>query len=201
MIDEKRQELGNLLRDNFNIVFTNLVNERCGSNIKNEKQTYTKLAEELGITYQALINYKKDRMPEYKQLAFIKDYFDVSYSYLLGETKKKNVNSTGFNFDLSGSALSKLELISNKGKNGNYVYGSITHMLEYLLLEENNTTLKLLSYLLIANKVERDTKKIDYIKFLLLNKIIDNIDFMSNELNLPNEILINVYEKLKNEVE
>lgn len=201
MIDEKRQELGNLLRDNFNIVFTNLVNERCGSNIKNEKQTYTKLAEELGITYQALINYKKDRMPEYKQLAFIKDYFAVSYSYLLGETKKRNVNSTGFNFDLSGSALSKLELISNKGKNGNYVYGSITHMLEYLLLEENNTTLKLLSYLLIANKVESDTKKIDYIKFLLLNKIIDNIDFMSNELNLPNEILINVYEKLKNEVE
>lgn len=201
MIDEKRQELGNLLRDNFNIVFTNLVNERCGSNIKNEKQTYTNLAEELGITYQALINYKKDRMPEYKQLAFIKDYFDVSYSYLLGETKKKNVNSTGFNFDLSGSALSKLELISNKGKNGNYVYSSITHMLEYLLLEENNTTLKLLSYLLIANKVESDTKKIDYIKFLLLNKIIDNINFMSNELNLPNEILINVYEKLKNEVE
>ena len=187
--------------DNFNIVFTNLVKERCGSNIKNEKQTYTKLAEELGITYQALINYKKDRMPEYKQLAFIKDYFDVSYSYLLGETKKKNVNSTGFNFDLSGSALSKLELISNKGKNGNYVYSSITHMLEYLLLEENNTTLKLLSYLLIANKVESDTKKIDYIKFLLLNKIIDNINFMSNELNLPNEILINVYEKLKNEVE
>ena len=161
MLEDKKQELGNILKNNFNIVFTNLVKETCGNNLQDEKQTYTKLAQELGITYQALINYKKDRMPEYKQLAFIKDYFDVSYSYLLGETKKKKLNSTGFNFDLSGSALDKLEEISNQSKNGNYSCSGMTYIIENLLLEKDNKTLKLLAYLLIANVVESDKQKIE----------------------------------------
>ena len=200
MLEDKKQELGNILKNNFNIVFTNLVKETCGNNLQDEKQTYTKLAQELGITYQALINYKKDRMPEYKQLAFIKDYFDVSYSYLLGETKKKKLNSTGFNFDLSGSALDKLEEISNQSKNGNYSCSGITYIIENLLLEKDNKTLKLLAYLLIANVVESDKQKIDYIKFSLLNKIIEDINIMSKELNLPEEILLKAYESLKNEI-
>lgn len=200
MLEDKKQELGNILKNNFNIVFTNLVKETCGNNLQDEKQTYTKLAQELGITYQALINYKKDRMPEYKQLAFIKDYFDVSYSYLLGETKKKKLNSTGFNFDLSGSALDKLEEISNQSKNGNYSCSGITYIIENLLLEKDNKTLKLLAYLLIANVVESDKQKIDYIKFSLLNKIIEDINIMSKELDLPEEILLKVYESLKNEI-
>lgn len=200
MLEDKKQELGNILKNNFNIVFTNLVKETCGNNLQDEKQTYTKLAQELGITYQALINYKKDRMPEYKQLAFIKDYFDVSYSYLLGETKKKKLNSTGFNFDLSGSALDKLEEISNQSKNGNYSCSGITYIIENLLLEKDNKTLKLLAYLLIANVVESDKQKIDYIKFSLLNKIIEDINIMSKELDLPEEILLKAYESLKNEI-
>lgn len=200
MLKDKKQELGNILKNNFNIVFTNLVKETCGNNLQDEKQTYTKLAQELGITYQALINYKKDRMPEYKQLAFIKDYFDVSYSYLLGETKKKKLNSTGFNFDLSGSALDKLEEISNQSKNGNYSCSGITYIIENLLLEKDNKTLKLLAYLLIANVVESDKQKIDYIKFSLLNKIIEDINIMSKELDLPEEILLKAYESLKNEI-
>ena len=200
MLEDKKQELGNILKNNFNIVFTNLVKETCGNNLQDEKQTYTKLAQELGITYQALINYKKDRMPEYKQLAFIKDYFDVSYSYLLGETKKKKLNSTGFNFDLSGSALDKLEEISNQSKNGNYSCSGMTYIIENLLLEKDNKTLKLLAYLLIANVVESDKKKIDYIKFSLLNKIIEDINIMSKELDLPEEILLKAYESLKNEI-
>lgn len=200
MLEDKKQELGNILKNNFNIVFTNLVKETCGNNLQDEKQTYTKLAQELGITYQALINYKKDRMPEYKQLAFIKDYFDVSYSYLLGETKKKKLNSTGFNFDLSGSALDKLEEISNQSKNGNYSCSGMTYIIENLLLEKDNKTLKLLAYLLIANVVESDKQKIDYIKFSLLNKIIEDINIMSKELDLPEEILLKAYESLKNEI-
>ena len=200
MLEDKKQELGNILKNNFNIVFTNLVKETCGNNLQDEKQTYTKLAQDLGITYQALINYKKDRMPEYKQLAFIKDYFDVSYSYLLGETKKKKLNSTGFNFDLSGSALDKLEEISNQSKNGNYSCSGMTYIIENLLLEKDNKTLKLLAYLLIANVVESDKQKIDYIKFSLLNKIIEDINIMSKELNLPEEILLKAYESLKNEI-
>ncbi len=200
MLEDKKQELGNILKNNFNIVFTNLVKETCGNNLQDEKQTYTKLAQELGITYQALINYKKDRMPEYKQLAFIKDYFDVSYSYLLGETKKKKLNSTGFNFDLSGSALDKLEEISNQSKNGNYSCSGITYIIENLLLEKDNKTLKLLAYLLIANVIESNKQKIDYIKFSLLNKIIEDINIMSKELDLPEEILLKAYESLKNEI-
>ena len=200
MLEDKKQELGNILKNNFNIVFTNLVKETCGNDLQDEKQTYTKLAQELGITYQALINYKKDRMPEYKQLAFIKDYFDVSYSYLLGETKKKKLNSTGFNFDLSGSALDKLEEISNQSKNGNYSCSGMTYIIENLLLEKDNKTLKLLAYLLIANVVESDKQKIDYIKFSLLNKIIEDINIMSKELDLPEEILLKAYESLKNEI-
>lgn len=200
MLKDKKQELGNILKNNFNIVFTNLVKETCGNNLQDEKQTYTKLAQELGITYQALINYKKDRMPEYKQLAFIKDYFDVSYSYLLGETKKKKLNSTGFNFDLSGSALDKLEEISNQSKNGNNSCSGMTYIIENLLLEKDNKTLKLLAYLLIANVVESDKQKIDYIKFSLLNKIIEDINIMSKELDLPEEILLKAYESLKNEI-
>ena len=201
MIEEKKQELGDALKNNFNIVFTNLVREKCGNNLQDEKQTYTKLAQELGITYQALINYKKDRMPEYKQLAFIKNYFNVSYSYLLGETKKKEINSTGFNFDLSGSALDKLEKISNQAKYGNYTCSGITYIIENLLLEKDNKTLKLLAYLLISNIVEKDNKKINYIKFLLLNKIMEDINYMSKELTLPKETLLKAYESLKKEFE
>lgn len=201
MLEEKRQELGNELKDSFNIVFTNLVKERCGNDLKNEKQSYSNLAQDLGITYQALMNYKKDRIPEYKQLALIKDYFGVSYSYLFGETKRKNVNATDFKFDLSGSALDKLELLSQDAKQGNYISSGITNMIESLLLEKDNQTLKIMSYLLLANIVEEKEEKINYIKFLLLNRLIEQINILSKDIDLPKEILITTYENLKNEIE
>ena len=76
----------------------------------------------------------------------------------------------------------------------------MTYIIENLLLEKDNKTLKLLAYLLIANVVESDKQKIDYIKFSLLNKIIEDINIMSKELDLPEEILLKAYESLKNEI-
>ena len=38
MLEEKRQELGNELKDNFNIVFTNLVKEKCGNDLKKKRK-------------------------------------------------------------------------------------------------------------------------------------------------------------------
>ena len=201
----QKEELGRYLTDSFNIVFKNLVKEKCGNDLENEnsKMTSSQIAKDLGITYQALLNYENKRIPEYKQLALIKDYFNVSYSYLLGETKERNLKGDGFQYDLSGSALEKLKEISDLSKSGNYVYGGITHMLENLLLQKNNEILKIMTYLLISKSISKKNKNIndlsDYMNFMLIKKINENIEAMSKELNLPNEILYSVYNELNEE--
>lgn len=200
-LDDKKKELENKLCSAFSIVLKNLIKEKKKDEFETEAQTNSKIARELGITYQALVNYQNGRIPEYKQLAYIKDYFDVSYSYLFGETKYKDLKSQNFNFDLSGSALSKLERLGNQSKKSNYNSMAINNMIENLILEKNNTTLKLMAYLIISGKVENDKDKIDYIKFRLLNSLINQLNEISKEIDLPNEILIPTYESLKQELD
>ena len=76
-------------------------------------------------------------------------------------------------------------------------------MIENLLLEKDNEILKIMTYLLISKSISKKNKNIedlsDYMSFMLVKKINENIEAMSKELNLPNEILYLVYNELNNE--
>lgn len=206
MEDYNKDKLGEQLKNEFNKSFSNLVKEKCQSdNVNGEKKTAISIADDLGITYQALINYQKNRLPEYKQLAFIKQYFDVSYSFLFGETKTKNINDKNIKLDLSNVAIKKLSLISSKSKENDIVSSSITYMLENLIIENDNDILKSMSYLMILNAIKKYSKDItddyiEYIEYKLTKKIIKYIQNMSKNIKVPKEILISTYEKLKNDI-
>lgn len=60
---------------NFSLRFKSL----CESSGKTQKE----LAKELGISESALVNYKKDRVPEADALLKISNYFTVSLEWLL----------------------------------------------------------------------------------------------------------------------
>lgn len=66
------------VRDNFSNNLKNLIEESGKSN--------TEIAKDLGITYQALANYKKGRIPQIEMIFKIKEYFNVELKELL-ETK------------------------------------------------------------------------------------------------------------------
>lgn len=70
---------------NFSLRFKSL----CESSGKTQKE----LAKALGISESALVNYKKDRVPEADALLKISNYFTVSLEWLLTgeETKFKSV--------------------------------------------------------------------------------------------------------------
>lgn len=102
------------------------------------------LGKSLGITGQAISQYKKGRVPQYKHLVSIKNYFDVSYSYLFGETKEKHLSGDIFKYNLSKEALKKMEEIGLLSQKGDLSATKKIEILENLLLEQNNKTLNLI---------------------------------------------------------
>lgn len=66
------------IKNNFSDNLKNLIKESGKSN--------NKIAKDLGITYQALANYKNGRIPQIEMIFKIKEYFNVELKELL-ETK------------------------------------------------------------------------------------------------------------------
>lgn len=66
------------IKNNFSDNLKNLIKESGKNN--------NKIAKDLGITYQALANYKNGRIPQIEMIFKIKEYFNVELKELL-ETK------------------------------------------------------------------------------------------------------------------
>lgn len=140
---------------------------------KREEKTDKEISEEIGITQQSLINYC-DRIPDLEQLIKIKNYFDVSLEYLVGESNNKQYidYSLGDKFGLSDETIHNLK---EYVENGNE---DLTYTINLLLGDECLSLIKTISdyvtfpskdnkYLddFINNSNKEELKKIFYKKY------------------------------------
>lgn len=95
-------------------IFTERMKELREEKGKKEKRQLTQAiaSKEMGIHVNSLINYEFDRFPKTDQLIKIKNYYKVSYEYLLGESDSK-VNN--FNYrkisDVTGLSDYAIEVL------------------------------------------------------------------------------------------
>ena len=73
-------------------------------------KTQSEVAKDLGISTTALQNYEFDRTPKMSELMKFKNYYDVSYEYLIEGKNKKDENiKIGDTLGLSDNAIATLE--------------------------------------------------------------------------------------------
>lgn len=79
-------------RTEFDIEFGKRLSEIRGEYCKKEgKKSQQKISKEMGLGTNTLSSYETgSKSPNIKQLAKIKNYYNVSYDYLLGETDDPN---------------------------------------------------------------------------------------------------------------
>ena len=79
------------------------------------------ISNELGITYQSLLNYTTDRMPDLKQLLYIKEYFNVPYSlFFKDENNSSGEINSSLSLGLDKDTLNILEKLKTESKNDTY---------------------------------------------------------------------------------
>lgn len=90
-IEKEKERLYENTKDDIIKAMQNLVDNKIKEYDKyGKKITKTKIADDLNITYQALSNYTFDRIPDLKQLLYIKEYFSVPFSTFFKEKKENN---------------------------------------------------------------------------------------------------------------
>lgn len=108
---------------NFNTSFQNLIEDKIDKAFDSGgRLTQKQIAMELEISEQALQNYQAGRIPQYKLLPTIKQYFDVPYSTLFGEIDNKDIKNAliGLNIGLNDQAIKKLKKMQAKAMQDNY---------------------------------------------------------------------------------
>ncbi|MFA5603793.1 MAG: helix-turn-helix transcriptional regulator [Bacilli bacterium] len=62
--------------------------------LREEKQlSRNAVSKEIGIHINSITEYERGRVPSLENLKKIKDYYQVSYEYLFGETNVKSINA------------------------------------------------------------------------------------------------------------
>lgn len=115
-LSEYADKFTNRLNDYIEGVYTK---ERKEDGTKKTKKDITK---DTGISQSAMLNYTTDRLPRYTEtIIMLKDYFDVSFSYLFGETPTTSIDSInidiGIAYGLNGSSLARLKKLKKESEN------------------------------------------------------------------------------------
>lgn len=175
------------------------IQERLKALRENKKKTQKEVSEDLDISTTALQNYEFDRTPKIKELIKFKDYYGVSYDYLI-EGKNEQVENIkiGDTLGLSDNAIATLEEAYS-----NY-YNPDTKKLNlkfYLFLVGLNsllndkTTGNIFYYIgltLIAKNIEEGILKrtnikslgsFNYNTYIVIEKLKDNI----KKIKVPND--------------
>lgn len=136
-----------------------------------KKYTKSKIAEELGIDYQSLLNYTTNRVPEAKQLIYIAKYFNIPTSLIFKDLEDDN-NSNKENITINNSALLGLDQEAQAiliKLSENSIYDS----------DKSNYENKIILFLINSIIKDNHTLKAlsDYFSLVLLKQNNDKIDF------------------------
>lgn len=85
---------------------------------ENQQLTQRKASLEMGLSENALRNYENYRLPNLESLIKIKNYYGVSYEYLLCESEEKNPNPNHHAKE-NKEAIAKIKKIINELDNTN----------------------------------------------------------------------------------
>ena len=210
------QELKEMISNKISNVITDLIDEEIESHRKKGLPFYEKdIINKMGISKSAFTHYKngndgkgkdaKPKMPDLVSLYKIHNYFNVPYSYLLGETPTKDIDNLGAGInlglnDLSIERLSKLNKLKNNPKkefelfviNALISNEEFTEKISRIVMEQ--ISLKVLNDEMKEKYNYSQSEQIDFYKYkltTLMNNIVDNIanseDIPTNMLNILKE--------------
>lgn len=210
------QELKEMISNKVSNVITDLIDEEIESHRKKGLPFYEKdIINKMGISKSAFTHYKngndgkgkdaKPKMPDLVSLYKIHNYFNVPYSYLLGETPTKDIDNLGAGInlglnDLSIERLNKLNKLKNNPKkefelfviNALISNEEFTEKISRIVMEQISS--KVLNDEMKEKYNYSQSEQIDFYKYkltTLINNIVDNIanseDIPTNMLNILKE--------------
>lgn len=112
----------------YNAIFTTQLNDFVKDRYTNEKKDngkkklYKDIYNDTGIPKSSFTNYTTERIPRYTEtLIMIKDYFNVPFSYLFGETPTTNIDEVnidiGMTYGLNDNSIEKLKKLKKESEN------------------------------------------------------------------------------------
>ena len=174
--------------------------------LREEKElTQQALADKLGIGIQSIRNYENDsldRIPSTVQLKMLKDFYGVTYEYLLDEdcnNKTVETASIGKELKLSDKALDKLI-------NPQYRNRHIRELVEYLVPDEETPVVfndwieksDVQEYLVLISEYQSLNKILEILQyFSALNSFYKNISDLLNDKDAIKYILSVLEKKLE----
>lgn len=166
---------------------------------KGKKNKYTDLYKNTGIPKTSFTNYQTSRIPRYTEtLIMIKDYLDLPFSYLFGETLTTNINESDIDIsmayglnDKSMSNLKKIKMQLEDNPDSEKINAYAKLLLLNTLICDNDfldSLVNLFLKLMEKEKVEESLKNIkhhisdydndyiDYLKYVSYEKFIQSIN-------------------------
>jgi len=171
------------VKTNRKVIFSNRLNTLIDEMKENKvvgstiKISNTNIANEIGVTRQALNYYcNGEKMPDLEQLLLIKNYFNVTLEYLVGESETRNYNdySTEKKYGFNQETINNLEIINNKKE----VNDSLVFTINQLLGQEDMKFIKkLCQYITIPSKDNEHILLSPEVKIDLGNFLKSNRDY------------------------
>ncbi len=170
-----------------------------------KKLTQQALADKLGIGIQSIRNYENDsldRIPNTVQLKMLKDFYGVTYEYLLDEdcnNKTVETASIGKELKLSDKALDKLINLQYRNRH-------IRELVEYLVPDEETPVVfndwieksDIQEYLVLISEYQSLNKILEILQyFSALNSFYKNISDLLNDKDSIKYILSVLEKKLE----
>lgn len=199
------------LANEFSSIFSNLIDDEI--KVKREKgiSFYEKdIVEKIGISPNSFRYYKNGntgedensmtKIPDLVALYKIKNYFNVPYSYLLGETKVKEINNInlGISLGLDDLVINKLKkLKENENSNNskmllfiiNSLIGNDKFILKFGQVLYSNMARKYSNLEDDFYTYNREPETLEYEKFQLSLLVSQVIEEISNRDDIPSDII------------
>jgi len=205
--------------DKYTSDFTTRLGDYVESYIKENNLKYTDIYKDTGIAKSSFTNYTTDRLPRYTEtLIFLKDYFDLPFSYLFKETDAKEIDNIdiGQVYGLNDKSFKELKRLKKESENDS-LDNNYENTIKLFLINSiinDNEFLESFSHLVptvigrkqldekYKNKesykpFSLDTKFIDYLKYSTYERYINYLNKLIDLEGVPKSITNNSIEIAK----
>lgn len=205
--------------DKYTSDFTTRLGDYVERYIKENNLKYTDIYKDTGIAKSSFTNYVSDRLPRYTDtLIFIKDYFNVPFSYLFKETDAKEIDNIdiGLAYGLNDKSIEELKRLKKESENDS-LDNNYSNTIKLFLINSiinDNDFLESFSHLVptvigrkqLDEKYKNvssytpfsvDTKFIDYLKYSTYERYINYLNKLIDLEDVPKSITNNSIEIAK----
>ncbi len=205
--------------DKYTSDFTTRLGDYVERYIKENNLKYTDIYKDTGIAKSSFTNYVSDRLPRYTDtLIFIKDYFNIPFSYLFKETDAKEIDNIdiGLAYGLDDNAIKKLKQLKKESENDS-LDNNYSNTIKLFLINSiiNDTDFlesfsRLVPTLIGRKQIDEkfngektyqpfslDTDFIDYLKYSAYEQYIDYLNRLIKLDKVPKSITNNSIEIAK----